>query len=124
MNRNSARRTLAAAAALLILTALTGCKPDNIFLTLKNDSGGALKDVKLTYPDNELTTGTLDENSILGAYRHFDGPGNLVISYSTQEGRHFSSAGPAVTGNEKGEVDVIIEGSSAHFETKFADSQR
>ncbi len=119
MIRNSARRARAAAVALLMLATLTGCKPDNVFFSVKNESGGTLHDVKVTYPDDKLTFSTLDNSTISGTYRHFDGPGGLALSYSTDDGRTYTTSGPQVTGNEKGEVTVTIEGSHASFDTKF-----
>jgi hypothetical protein len=124
MSWNSARKTLAAAAAVLMLAALTGCKPDNIFFSVKNGSDGALHDVKVSYPGDELAVGTLNISTIYGTYRHFDGPGSLTVSYSTEDGSTHSSSGPQVTGNEKGEVDVSIDGSYASFDTKFEESRQ
>jgi hypothetical protein len=124
MRRNSACRTLGAAAVLLILASLTACKPDNIFFSVQNGSGGKLHDVKVTYPDDKLTFGTLDDSTITGTYRHFDGPGDLGVSFSTEDGQSHSSSGPRVTGNEKGEVKINIGGSYASFDTNFEQSQQ
>ena len=124
MSRNSARKTLGTAAALLVLATLTACKADNIFFSIQNGSGGTLHDVKVTYPDDKLTFGTLDDSTITGTYRHFDGPGALNISYTTEDGQTHNSSGPQVTGNEKGEVKINIDGSYASFDTKFDESQK
>lgn len=59
-----------------------------------------------------------------GTFRHFDGPGNLTISYSTEDGHTYGSSGPNVTGDEKGEVTVSIKGSYAIFDTDFEESQK
>ena len=124
MIRNSTRRTLAAAAALLMVATLTGCKPDSIFFSVSNESSEPLHDVKVTYPGDELNVGTLNASTINGTFRHFDGPGDLTVSYSTDSGRTYSHSGPHVIGNETGEVKVHIDGSDASFETKFDDSQK
>jgi hypothetical protein len=124
MSTKSARRTLATAAALLMLAILTGCKPDNIFISIKNGSGGTLHNVKVSFPGDELTFSTLEDSTITGTYRHFDGPGDLAISYSTDDGHTYSSSGPHVTGKEKGEVKVSIDGSYANFDTEFAETQQ
>ena len=128
MSPKSARRTLAAAAALLVLATLTGCKPDNILFSVKNESGGTLDDVKVTYPGDELNVGTLDgtptPSTIYGAFRHFDGPGFVTVTYTTVRGSTYSHSSPHVAGNEKGEVKISIDGSDASFETKFDESQK
>jgi hypothetical protein len=123
MSRNSARRTLAAAAALLMLSALTGCKSENIFFSVQNESGETLHDVKVTYPEDVLVIETLNDSTIYGVHRHFNGPGRLAVSYSTADGHSYSSSGPEVTGDEKGEVTVSINGSNASFATKFEESR-
>lgn len=124
MSRNPAWRTLVAAAALFMLPALTGCKPDNIFFSVANGSGGTLHNVKVIFPGGQLTIETLNDSTINGSFHHFDGPGDLTASFSTEDGRTHSSSGPHVTGKEKGEVKVSIDGSYASFETKFDDSQQ
>jgi len=63
MSLKSTRRALAAAAALLMLAAVTGCKPGNFFFRIGNWSGGALHNVKITYPGGELAINTLDNSS-------------------------------------------------------------
>ncbi len=124
MSRNRACRTLAAAAALLMLSTLTSCKSENIFFSVQNESGGTLHDVKVTYPGDVLTIDTINDSTIYGVHRHFDGPGRLTVSYSTEDGHSYSSSGPEVTGDEKGEVTVSINGSIASFETKFEESRQ
>lgn len=134
MSRNSARRAFAAAATLLILATLTGCRPDNIFFTVENHSGGTLHDVKVTYPGEKITIGpligsainlgTLDASTITGTFRHFDGPGNVTVSYSTEDGQTHTSSSRQVTGDEKGEVKISIYGSYASFDTKFEDNRQ
>jgi hypothetical protein len=128
MSRNSFRRTLVAAAALLMLAALVGCKPDNIFFSVKNESGGTLHDVKVTYPGDELNVGTLDgtpnTSQIFGTFRHFDGPGIVTVTYTTERGSTYSHSSPPVAGSEKGNVKINIEGSSANFEMNFDASQQ
>ncbi len=124
MSRNSARGTLTAAVVLLMLATFTGCRPDNIFFTIKNTSGGTLHDVKVTYPGGQLKLETLDNSTISGTFRHFDGPGDLAVSYSTEDGHNYGSSGPRVTGNEKGEVEISIEGSYSSFDTKFDEGQQ
>jgi hypothetical protein len=119
MSPNSIRRTLAAAAAILILATLTGCQPDNIFFSVGNVSGGTLHDVKVAYPGGLLNLGTLEPSSFTGTYRHFNGPGDLSVSYATESGRTYSHSGPHVAGNETGGVKVNIDGSDATFETNF-----
>jgi hypothetical protein len=126
-------RTLAAAASLLMLAALTGCRADNIFFSVENYSGETLHDVKVTYPGEKITIGpligskidigTLNNSTILGTYRHFDGPGNVTVSYSTEDGRTHSFSSPRVTGDEKGNVKISIDGSNASFDMKFDESQ-
>jgi hypothetical protein len=124
MSPNSTRTTLAVVAALLILATLTGCKPENIFFSVKNGSGATLHDVKVTYPGDDFTIATLADSTTYGTYRHFDGPGKLTVSYSTEDGRTYNTSGPQVTGNEKGEVSVSIDGSYASFDTKFEEVQQ
>jgi hypothetical protein len=124
MSLKSARRTLAAPAALLMLATLTGCKSDNIFFSVENGSGGTLHDVKVTFPGDKFTIATLSNSTIYGTNRHFDGPGDLTVSYSTEDGRTYSSSGPQVTGKEIGEVDVSIVGKYASFDTKLEESQQ
>ena len=124
MSRKSAWKTLATIAALLMLSGLAGCKSGNIFLTVENASGETLHNVKVTYPGDELTIKTLTSSTTYGTHRHFDSPGDLGVSYSTEDGRIHSSSGPRVTGKEKGEVKVSIDGSSASFETKFEESRQ
>lgn len=123
MSRTSARRTLAAAVLLMFAT-LTACKPDNIFFSIENRSGGTLHNVKVSYPGDDLTFSTLENSTITGTYRHFDGPGDLSISYSTEDGQSHNSTGPHVTGEEKGEVKVSIDASWANFDTKFEQAQQ
>jgi len=123
MRPNSARITLVAVGALLMLVTLAGCKPDNIFISIENGSGGTLHHVKLTYPGNDLSVSTLDISQTVGGFRHFDGPGALTVSYTTEDGHDYSSSGPEVTGNEKGDVKVRIDGSYASFDTKLEESK-
>jgi hypothetical protein len=132
MSLSSARLTLAAA-ALLMLATLTGCSPDDVTFSVRNESGGTLHDVKLTYPGEKIpfgpligstiSFGTLADSSISAGIRHFDGPGNVTVSYSTEDGHTYSSSSPKVTGNEKGEVKVTIEGSHASFDMNLEESQ-
>jgi hypothetical protein len=128
MRPKSARRTIVAATTLLILATLTACKSENIFFRVTNKSGGVLHDVKVTYPGDEFIVPTLQGSSntfsVFGVYRHFSGPGDLTVSYSTDSGRSYSHSGPTVTGSETGEVAVNIDGSDATFETKFDVSQK
>ncbi len=124
MMRKSAPKILAMTAALLMFSILTGCKSRNIFFSVENRSGETLHDVKVTYPGDELTMETLGNSSIIGGYVHFDGPGRLSVSYSTEDRRMHGSSGPLVTGNEKGQVNIRLEGASASFETKFEESQQ
>ena len=124
MSRKSARRTLVTTAALLIIATLTSCKSGNVFFTVENASGETLHNVKVTYPGDDFTIATLTNSTTYGTHRRFDGPGDLAVSYSTDDGRTHSSSGPRVTGNEKGEVNISIAGSSANFETKFEESQQ
>jgi hypothetical protein len=124
MSLKSARRTLAAPAALLMLATLTGCKSDDIFFSVENGSGGTLHDVKVTFPGDKFTIATLGSSTIYATDRHFDGPGNLTVSYSTEDGHTYSSSGPKVTGNEMGEIDVSIVGSNASFLTKLEKSRQ
>jgi len=124
MTLQSPRKILTIAIAVLTFATLTGCRPENIFFTVGNQSGGALHDVKVTYPGDELDVGTLTDNQILGTFRHFDGAGDLTVSYTTESGRTYSHSGPHVTGDEKGDVKINIEGSDANFETNFDQSQK
>jgi len=119
MRRNSAPLSLAAAAAMLILTVLTGCAPDNVFFRVRNRSGETLHDVVISYPGDTLTIKTLNNMTDLGIFRHFNGPGALSVTYSTEDGRTHTTSGPQVTGNEKGDVSVTCDGSDASFDTKF-----
>lgn len=123
MSAKSHLRTLAAAAILLMAVSLTGCKPNNIFFDVTNGSGGTLHNVKITYPGDELNFATLDNSTSTGTFRHFDGPGDLSISYSTEDGRSHSFSGPHVDGSEKGTVKIDIQGSYASFDTKFDGGQ-
>ena len=123
MRTGSARKTLSVI-VLLISLALSGCKADNVIFTVRNDSGGTVHDVKVGFPGNEFTISTLGDSTIEATHRHFSGPGRLTISFSTDEGRTYSSSGPPVTGTEKGRVDISIEGSHANFETRFEDNQQ
>ncbi|MGA2635521.1 MAG: hypothetical protein ABSF16_14900 [Terracidiphilus sp.] len=133
MSRNPARSTFAAAALLLMFAALMGCRADNIFFSVENHSGGTLHNVKVTYPGEKITIGpligskidigTLNNSTILGTYRHFDGPGKVTVSYSTEDGRAHSFSSPQVTGDEKGNVTISIEGNSVSFDMKFDESQ-
>lgn len=107
-----------------MLASLTGCQPDNVVFEIGNTSGGKLHNVKLIYPGGDLSFGTLEDSTYTATYRHFDGGGDLAISYATDDGQTYSSSGPHVTGNEKGEVKVRIEGSYANFDTKFEESQQ
>jgi hypothetical protein len=119
---------------LLALLTLIGCRPDNIFFTVENHSGGTLHDVKVTYPGETITIGPLigssinlgklDASTITGTFRHFDGPGNVTVTYSTEDGQSHTSSSRPVTGNEKGEVKISIYGSYASFDTKFEDSRQ
>jgi hypothetical protein len=134
MSRDTVRRTLSVAALLLMLATLTGCRADNIFFSVENYSGGTLHDVKVTYPGEKIAIGpligskidigTLNNSTILGTYRHFDGPGNVTLSYSTEDGNTHNFSSPHVTGDEKGEVKVTIDGSYANFDMKFEESQQ
>jgi hypothetical protein len=107
-----------------MLATLTSCKPDNVFFSIKNGSGGILHDVKVTYPGGELSIATLPDSTVTGTFRHFDGPGELMVSYSTDDGHTYSTSGPQLTGNEKGEVTISIDGRYASFDTKFEGSQQ
>jgi hypothetical protein len=124
MSTRFARTTIAAAALLLILAPLTACKPANIFLEIDNKSGGTLHNVKLTFPGDHLIFRSLEDSTDTGTYRSFAGPGELAISYSTDDGQTHDSTGPQVTGNEKGRVTVTISGSYANFDTKFDEAQQ
>ena len=136
MRPKSPQRTLVAAATLLILATLAACKLDNIFFTITNQSDGTLHDVKVTYSGDTLNVGTLNKikietlqssnNSfgVFGTYRHFGGPGDLAVSYSTESGRTYSHSGPRVTGDETGDVKVNIDGSDATFDTRFDVSRK
>jgi hypothetical protein len=127
MSMNSTRTTLAATAKLLLLGTLSGCQPEGIFFEIGNFSGGKLHDIKLTHckaprmalPDGDLEIDSLDDSTVNGNYGHFDGPGDLTISYSTDNGTTHSTTGPHINGNEKGKVNVNITGSHASFETRF-----
>jgi hypothetical protein len=131
MSMNSTRTTLAATATLLLLATLTGCQSENIFFEIGNFSGGKLHNIKLTHckaprmalPDGDLEIDSLNDSTINGNYGHFDGPGDLTISYSTDDGTTYSTTGPHINGNEKGKVDVNISGSRASFEAKFDEAQ-
>ena len=58
-------------------------------------------------------------------FRHFDdGPGQLAVSYTTEDGQSYKGTGPQVAGSEKGEVKVSIEGSYASFDTQFEANQQ
>jgi hypothetical protein len=130
MSMNSTQ-TLAATVTLLLLGSLTGCQSEGIFFKIANFSGGKLHDIKLTHckaprmglPDGDLEIDSLDDSTINGNYGHFDGPGDLTISYSTDDGATYSTTGPHIDGNEKGNVAVNISGSQASFETKFDEAQ-
>ena len=124
MSGMSARKTLAITATLLILALLTGCKSRNIFFSVENKSGQTLHDIKVTYPGDELTIDSLTNSTINGSFGSFDGPGRLSVSYSTEGGRTHSSSGPQVNGNEKGQVTITLDSSSASFETKFEESRQ
>ena len=65
----------------------------------------------------DLSFGTLEDSTYTATYRHFDSAGDLAISNVTDDGQTYSSSGPHVTGNEKGEVKVRIDGSYANFDT-------
>lgn len=112
------------AAGILTLFTTNGWRPQHIFFTVSNHSGGALHDVKVTYPGDELNVGTLPDSTINGTYRNFDGPGDLIVSYTTESGRTYTRPGPHVTGDEKGDVKIEIDGSDASFETSFDQTQK
>jgi hypothetical protein len=114
----------AATAVLLVLATLVGCKAENIFFSIQNESGETLHDVKVTYPGDVIDIETLSDSTVYGVHRHFDGSGGLSISYSTPDGHTYSSSGPEVTGDEKGEVTVSINGSNASFDTRFEESRQ
>src|ERR1035441_440028 len=90
---NSTRTTLTATATLLLLATLTGCQSEGIFFEIGNFSGGKLHSIKLTHckaprmgvPDGDLEIDSLDDSTIEGNYGHFDGPGDLTISYRSEE---------------------------------------
>lgn len=124
MGMKSARMALATAAALFMLATLPGCKPDNIFFSIENRSGRTLHNVKVSFPDDDLTFSMLENSTVTGTYRHFDGPGDLAISYKTDDGGTHNSSGPHVTGNEKGQVTIRIDASWANFDTKFEENQQ
>jgi len=121
MSRKSARQAIVAVALLMFVTVI-GCRPDDVFFRIANPSSGKLSNVKVSFPDDDFTISTLDNSSVFGTYRHFSGPGELSISYTTEDGHTWTSTGPHVNGDEKGEVGITIQGSNADFETKFADS--
>ena len=131
MSMNSTRTALTATAILLLLATLTGCQSEGIFFEIGNFSGGKLHSIKLTHcsaprmglPDGDLEIDSLEDSTIRGKYGHFDGPGDLTISYSTEGGATYSTTGPHINGNENGKVDVKISGSRASFETKFDEAQ-
>jgi hypothetical protein len=118
----------------LMLATRTGCRPDNIFFSVENHSGGTLHDVKVTYPGEKITfgpligstikMGTLEDSTIIATFRHFDAPGNVTVSYSTEDGHTYTSSSRQVSGNEKGDVKISIYGSYASFDTKFEDSRQ
>jgi hypothetical protein len=133
MSRNPARSTFAAAALLLMFAALMGCRADNIFFSVENHSGEVLHNVKVTYPGEKITIGsligssisigTLERSTIHGGFRHFDGPGNVTVSYSTEDGHTYSFSSRQVTGNEKGKVTISIYGSYTNFDTNFEENR-
>lgn len=130
MSMNPTRINLAATATLLLAT-LTGCQSENIFFEIGNFSGGKLHNVKLTpckaprmaLPDGDLEIDSLNDSTINGNYGHCDGPGDLTISYSTDDGTTYNTIGPHISGNERGKVNVNISGRRASFETKFDEAQ-
>lgn len=124
MRRKSGWKALAAATAFLMLAALPGCKADKIFFSIENRSGGTLHDVKVSYPGDDLTFSSLEDSTITGTFRHFDGPGDIAISYKTEDGGAHRSSGPHVTGDEKGQVTIRIDASWANFDTQFEQSQQ
>ena len=124
MVTRSARNALAAAAALLMLVPLTACSPDSVVFEIGNKTGGTLHNVKLTFPGDDISFKTLEDSTYTAKYSHFDGPGELTIFYTTDDGQTFSSTGPEVTGNEKGQVKVTISRSYANFDTEFDESQQ
>jgi len=107
-----------------MLGTLTACRPDSIYFEIGNNSGGKLHNVRLTFPGDDVTFGTLEDSTYTATSRHFNGPGDLAISYSTEDGHTYSSSGPHVTGNEKGEAKVRIDGSYTSFDTKFEEAQQ
>jgi hypothetical protein len=131
MNPKSTRTTVVATAALLLLATLTGCSPENIYFEIANMSGGKLHNIKLSHcqaprmglPDGDLEIESLNDSTINANFGHFDGPGDLTISYSTEGGNTYSTTGPHINGNEKGKINVTIFGSRASFETKFDETQ-
>jgi hypothetical protein len=132
MNPKSTRTTVVATAALLLLATLIGCSPENIFFEIANRSGGRLHNIKLTHceaprmglPDGDLEIDSLNDSTIQGNYGHFDGPGDLTISYTTESGNTYSTTGPHINGNESGKVNVEIDGSRATFRTQFEGTQQ
>ena len=113
--RKAARKTFVTTAVLVIFFTLTGCKSKDIFFSVQNKSGETLHDIKVTYPGGELTIDSLTDSTINGSFGYFDGPGRLSVSYITEGGGTHSSSGPQVNGNEKGQLNVTLDGSSASF---------
>ena len=128
MSSKSTQAISAVASVALAFFFLKGWRPQNIFFDVTNSSGGTLHNIKITpgvaYGSDDESIDSLNDSTIHGNYGNFDGPGDLSVSYSTEDGRTYSSSGPHVTGNEKGVVHVNISGSTASIETKFEGTQQ
>ncbi len=103
-----AQRWLATAAFLLALP-LAACHSAFVQATITNNSGAAITDVQVDYPNASFGLNAIADRSLYHYRFKIQGSGKPRITFTDSSRKTHQSDGPIVEENQEGTLDIEIE---------------
>jgi hypothetical protein len=101
-------------AALAIAAA--GCHSFHVETTVKNRTGGAVKQLEVDYPSASFGADTLADGADFHYRIQLRGDGPLKVQYTAADGKPAQVDGPAMAERQEGALEIVLlPGGKAEF---------
>lgn len=104
-----------AAAALLVLLAVAGCRSPHVVATIVNHTSQPIDLLEVDYPSASFGTQSLAPGGVFHYNFKVIGSGNVSLTYTTSTFHNKKSEGPLLNEGDEGPLQIVIAPDGVHW---------